>query len=295
MSRLSVRIVFVFLLIYISAEASGSANLKGTYKCSGYNISGAGYNVTGIGGSCHFSAPLILKPNGTYYMVPEHGRYKVTGDQIFLSESKFRGPGKIRSDGAMITFDYEHTDKHYFITYTCEDCAVTEPPHTSPEAYTEKKIRVDLLLHFKKETGLFSWVNQAYLVPQAHAEKYFRNKVRKDYVLLGTSRQITRNVVSVGFQSVDTGKKYVVFLDSYGALYPVAMLDLTRAHKSMEIDLNASLSMDLKSLKSSAGTPAAKSSGEAKSVENHEAGMSGGKAPESEQGRQPKQLPEHSR
>jgi hypothetical protein len=154
---------------------------------------------------------------------------------------------------------------------------------------------VDLLLHFKKDAGLFSWVNQAYLVPQAQAEKYIRNKVRKDYVLLGSSRQVTRNVVSVGFQSVDTGKKYVVILESYGALYPVAMLDLTRARKSMEIDLNASLSMDLKSLKSSTGTPTSKSSSEAKSAENHETGTAGGKAPESEQGRQPKQLPDHSR
>ena len=262
--RLSVRIVLLFLLIYISAEASGQASLKGTYKCSGYNISGAGYNVTGIGGSCHFSAPLILKPNGTYYMVPEHGRYKISGDQIYLSESKFRGPGKIRSDGAMITFDYEYMDKHYFITYSCEDCVidVLHPPPGS-----NQNIRVDLLLRFKKDTGLFSWVNKAYLVPQAQAEKYMRTKSQKD-VLMGAARQVTRNVVSVGFQSVESGHKYVVFLDSYGALYPVAMLDLTHAQKSMEIDLNASLSMDLKALKASAGPPhTSKPSVEAKPAE----------------------------
>lgn len=235
------RALLFILLIGVSAEATG---LKGTYKCSGYNISGAGYSVTGIGGSCHFSAPLVLKPNGTYQMLPERGKYKISEGLIHLSESKFRGPGKLHSDGNMITFDYEYADKHFFMTYTCQDC-----PEAPPVTDVSKDIRVDMLLRFTKDNGLFTWINKAYLVPQEHAEKYAHNKEVKDSVVEGTARQVTRKVVSAGFQTVKTGHKYVVFLNSYGVRYPVAVLDLRRANKPVELDLPASLPLDLKTTK----------------------------------------------
>jgi hypothetical protein len=225
-------------LLGISAEAS---DLKRTYKCSGYNISGAGYNVTGIGGSCRFIAPLSLRPNGTYQMLPERGKYTIIGNQIYLSESKFRGPGKLHADDSMITFDYEYAGRHYFMTYTCEDC----PPVASTPSLA-KGIRVDLLLRFAKDNGFSTFVNKAYLVPQEHAEKYAQSKELKDYVVEGSARQITRQTISAGFQEVKTGQKYVVFINSYGAQYPVAILDLRRANKPMDIDLRASLPLDLK-------------------------------------------------
>lgn len=251
--RLFVGLLILLLMAGVSAEATG---LKGTYKCSGYNISGAGYNVTGIGGSCHFFAPLVLKSNGTYHMLPERGKYTVSSDLIYLSESKYRGPGKLHSDGNMITFNYEYAGKRYFVTYSCQDCSRTEVPLPVSNVTSAKKVKVDLLLHFAKDDGLFSWVNKAYLVPLEHGEEYARTKANKDYIVIGESRQLTRKVVSVGFQNVKVGQKYIVFLNGYGAQYPVAFLDLTQIHKPVDLDLNAALYPDLRSLKSNAATVA---------------------------------------
>ena len=179
------------------------------------------------------------------------GKYKISGSLIYLSESKFRGPGKIHSDDSMITFDYDYADKHYLMTYSCQDC----PSNESPTPAADKKIRVDLLLRFAKDNGLFTWVNKAYLVPQDQAEKFAQGKDQNGFAVEGSARQITRKAVSAGFQGVKTGQKYVVFLNSYGVQYPIAVLDLRRANKPVDIDLRASLPLDLKKAKAVPAMP----------------------------------------
>lgn len=105
---------FALGLCLWSSSIQADSSIAGTYRCRSYNVSGGG-------GSCKLAPIMVLKPDGTYNMSSEHGTYKVKGDQIFLSESKIRGPGKIMA-GNQIVFEYSYRGLQHTVTYGCQDC-----------------------------------------------------------------------------------------------------------------------------------------------------------------------------
>ncbi|MDP2646254.1 MAG: hypothetical protein Q8P24_15045 [Desulfobacterales bacterium] len=107
-----------------SSSIQADSSLVGMYRCRSYNVSGGG-------GSCRLAPPMVLNSDGTYNMSSEHGTYEIKDDQIFLSKSKIRGPGKIKA-GHQIVFEYSYRGLQHTVTYGCQDCQVTDPSPSSP-------------------------------------------------------------------------------------------------------------------------------------------------------------------
>jgi hypothetical protein len=63
-------------------------------------------------------------------MSSERGTYTVQGEQIVLSASTIRGPGRIQQ-GNQIVFEYAYQGKQHTVTYACQDC-VSAPASGSP-------------------------------------------------------------------------------------------------------------------------------------------------------------------
>ena len=91
------------------AAALKVPKLAGSYRCWSFNVDGAG-------GRCR-NPPLELGPAGRYRMSTEEGTYKVEKGALVLSESKFRGSGKIEEGGSRIVFEYVLKGKTYTVTY----------------------------------------------------------------------------------------------------------------------------------------------------------------------------------
>ncbi len=127
-SKRSLRLLSLVLgvCLWSSSIQAGSSLAGGTYRCLSYNVSGGG-------GSCRLAPPIVLKPDGTYDISGEHGTYEIKGDQIFLSESKIRGPGKIRA-GNQLMFEYNYRGMQHTVTYGCQDCPGTSDPSPSSPA-----------------------------------------------------------------------------------------------------------------------------------------------------------------
>ncbi len=104
------RVLFLFLIFLFSgSQQLFAGSLSGNYRCWHFNVGGRGGRCT--------NPALQLSPNGHYKMSSEQGTYSVKGDQIILSESKQRGPGKLLENGQQIQFEYEYNGLHHTVTY----------------------------------------------------------------------------------------------------------------------------------------------------------------------------------
>jgi hypothetical protein len=86
---------------------AATSEIAGTYRCVSQNVGGAGGRCT--------SPPLILNVDGTYQMSSEHGRYRVAGNRLYLSESRLRGTGQI--SGNELIFEYSYHGLMQTVTY----------------------------------------------------------------------------------------------------------------------------------------------------------------------------------
>ncbi len=124
-TRMQGRAVGAFWLLTISlwlispmpsAQAGESGVVAGVYRCWSQNVGGAGRRCT--------SPPLILHSDGTYEISRERGTYTVMGDQIVLSESRIRGPGKLR-EGNQIVFEYTYQGLPHAVIYLQQEAQTT--------------------------------------------------------------------------------------------------------------------------------------------------------------------------
>lgn len=103
-------------LLALLAIAEASAGVAGTYRCSGYNVDGAG-------GSCANLAAIVLNADGSYQISSEIGSYTTSGDTLLLSPaSDTWGAGKLQG-GNQLVFDYNFGGRRQIVTYTCQSCA----------------------------------------------------------------------------------------------------------------------------------------------------------------------------
>ena len=107
LKSLSLVLIVAVIVVSISARAESSS---GKYRCWSMNVGGYG------GGRCT-SPALLLNSNGTYVMGSEKGTYSTKGNQLILSQSKIRGPGRFQENGNQIVFEYAYNGKNYTITY----------------------------------------------------------------------------------------------------------------------------------------------------------------------------------
>lgn len=90
-------------------QISDSSALAGTYRCWSFNAGGRGGRCT--------NPPLVLKKTGEYEISSERGTFQIQGNQIILSESKFRGAGTISDDKMQIYFQYTYNGLDQSVTY----------------------------------------------------------------------------------------------------------------------------------------------------------------------------------
>lgn len=107
----------IVLTIALTVVPSLSA-FAGTlaYRCWSFNVDGAGARCT--------SPSLIFYSNGQYELGSEKGMYGIRNGQMVLSESKFRGSGRLQEDGHQIRFEYDYNGKRHTVTYSLAPGAV---------------------------------------------------------------------------------------------------------------------------------------------------------------------------
>ncbi len=82
--------------------------IAGTYRCASIHV--------GKQSSPCSSPPLTLYPDGSYRIWAEKGTYTVMGRFLVLSESKKRGPGRLRSSREIL-FEYYYRGQKYTVTF----------------------------------------------------------------------------------------------------------------------------------------------------------------------------------
>lgn len=95
----------------ISPSLRAQPQVAGTYRCTSARV---GKRV----GPCG-SPPLILLADGSYHIWGEQGTYTVRGHWVILSESKKRGPGRLRH-GREIIFQYTYRGQKHRIQFLRE-------------------------------------------------------------------------------------------------------------------------------------------------------------------------------
>ena len=106
--RLLLRSLLIFSgLLLFCASLRAEPRISGTYRCHTIRV---GDRVT----RCS-SPPLILYPDGNYQIWAERGTYSVLGKYLVLSESKKRGPGRLRRNE--IVFEYYSGRKKHTVTF----------------------------------------------------------------------------------------------------------------------------------------------------------------------------------
>ena len=99
-------------MVLVCPSLRAQAQIAGTYRCTSAQVGGRS-------GRCS-SPPLILYADGTYRIWGEEGRYRIRGHWIIFSESKKRGPGRLRH-GREIVFEYTYRGNKHTIEFRRED------------------------------------------------------------------------------------------------------------------------------------------------------------------------------
>ncbi|MDP3710842.1 MAG: PA14 domain-containing protein [bacterium] len=209
--------------------SKSSKKLSGSYRCWSYNVSGGG-------GSCRISPPIVLKTDGGYSMSSEVGTYYIEGDQIFLSESKIRGPGKLLEGDIQIRFEYDYNGWHHTITYLREENANAEPAPAEVATLQEKYVEVTL--HIKYPAGDYSAdsVNTVTLYSKDGGEQIAQS------LAYATDRSTTEVWFSKRSPKVGllTGQIYKIFVSSgFGSEWQVGELDLRNITDDTTITIQA--------------------------------------------------------
>ena len=205
-----------------------SKKLSGSYRCWQYNVSGGG-------GSCRISPPIVLKTDGGYSMSSETGTYYIEGDQIFLSESKIRGPGKLLEGDIQIRFEYDYNGWHHTITYLREENINAES--APAEMVTPQEKYVEVTLHIAYPAGDYSAdsVNTVTLYSKDGGERVAQS------LAYATDRSTTEVWFSKRAPKIGllTGKIYKVMVSSGFGEWQVGELDLNGVIDGTTITIQA--------------------------------------------------------
>lgn len=215
----------------------------GNYRCSSYNVSGAG-------GSCAKMQPLLLHPDGSYQYSSTRGRWSVSVDTLLLSKSNFWGPGKIVGNNS-IRFEYEYRGLHHVVTWVCQTCGPAKTKGTGA-ATAGSLIGVSLTLEFDSPVGGVSGFT---IVPAEAAASYGHNGPLPEGAVQGLAWEKSRSKVALATNrnnKLRSGRRYVVFLSWPRETIPVAILDLPSVTADYSTTLRATL--DGVSVLSQAGT-----------------------------------------
>src|SRR3974390_3012007 len=109
---ISAGVIAAFLTL---PSVSHAGVVAGQYRCSNYDIEGAGV-------PCWVSSPLILRSDGTYQVAAEKGTWRQQSGTVTFSEPNIRGSGRLGAQN-QIVFSYALDGARRTVTYQCENCA----------------------------------------------------------------------------------------------------------------------------------------------------------------------------
>lgn len=187
-------------------DKSQSSKVQGTYRCWSFNVGGVGSKCT--------SPPIVLNTNGTYSMSSEKGTYKITGDQIILSESKIRGPGTFKEGRKQIVFNY---------TYNGNATTVTYMNYDDKGEIKGDVVSVKLTVIFPEDDDRAKWLSTISLDNGTPTGIYD-----------GLAQNDGKQTIVAEYRTVETGKKYQV---TAGAGSVLGEIDLTNAKGHSEFTI----------------------------------------------------------
>jgi hypothetical protein len=150
-------------------------------------------------------------------MSSERGTYTVKGDQIVLSESQIRGPGRLQG-GNQIVFEYSYRGQPHTVTYLKQDGSAPASPAEKESRPAMRQVPVEVKIRFSPSDGSVGWINSAALIPQGE-------KTGPETLAVTDGKQ----TVSASFRSVEAGRVYTLFVSSGLERRPVGTVDLSNA------------------------------------------------------------------
>ncbi len=177
-----------------SAQAGERGVVAGVYRCWSQNVGGAGRRCTG--------PPLILHADGTYEISSERGTYSITGDQVVLSESRIRGPGRL-SGGNQVIFEYTYQGLQHTVIYLRQEAQAPPPANPRDQSGGGDRVPVDITIRFSPSDGSAAWINGAALISEGGIG-----------VAEALARTDGRHTVRVSFRAVETGQTYQLMVSS---------------------------------------------------------------------------------
>lgn len=222
-----------FLAVLMVPDAA-SALQFGTYRCWSYNVSGGG-------GNCRLSPPIVLRADGTYQESSTSGTYRIEGNRIHFSKSTVRGAGEITGENR-ITFEYDYRDWHHTVTYLCQECSAGSGA-AGPKIAAGASVWVAVRLNFDRADGYLGWANSAYLVPAAQAAQFAAagTATPPPGSASGSAYADGKQTVVANFRKAAGGQEYVVFLDSGRQRVPVAAVHVPPAPAEQTLEVKASM------------------------------------------------------
>lgn len=159
--------------LFLTGHFAMAESLSGNYRCWSMNVGGRG-------GKCS-SPPIVLYPDGHYTMSSEKGTYSVQGDQINLSQSQRRGPGKLLENGNQIQFQYQYNGLQQTVTYLKQGDAPNAPQKSAEGGKGVSSL--DLTISCAASGSAVDWINTASL-DCGDGNRYDALAVQKDKVTL---------------------------------------------------------------------------------------------------------------
>ena len=204
----------------------------GTYRCSSYNVSGAG-------GSCRNMQPLVLHPDGSYQHSSTRGRWSVRNNSLMLSKSDLWGAGRIVGSDT-IHFEYDYRGLRHAVTWVCQECGAAQAKITGATA-AGTQVGVSVALEFDASIG---GVGGFPIVPAEAAAGYRHNAPLPEGAVQGLARETGPTTVELGtnrYNKLRSGRRYVVFLSWPAETIAVAVLDLPAVNTDYTTRLRATL------------------------------------------------------
>lgn len=217
----------VLLTLSIPAYSQGTTVAPGKYRCSAYNVAGAG-------GSCTGTPALVLNADGTYKFSSTFGQWSVRRGRLFLSEPQLWGSGQILGPESF-RFSYDYRGKRHIVTWTCQGCAARHAE--SGVASVGLEIKLEFTRSIDGSSGFV-------IVPADAARKYTHNAPLPEGAVTGLPVQTGRNEVTLTTNRnnmLPAGRRYVVFLSWPAESIPVAVLDVPVVSTTYKATLPASL------------------------------------------------------
>ena len=204
----------------------------GTYRCSSYNVSGAG-------GSCRNMQPLMLHSDGSYQHSSTRGRWSVRGNSLTLSKSQLWGAGNIIGSNT-IRFEYDYRGLRHVVTWVCQECGSAEPKATGATT-AGAYVGLSLVLQFDSPVGGVSGFT---IVPAEAAATYTHNAPLPEGSVQGVAMETGPATVTLAtnrYNKLRSGRQYVVFLSWPAETIAVAVLDLPSVSSDYTTTLRATL------------------------------------------------------